>query len=228
MMWSLPSLAAYGLFTSSVLAASNFQPCPPLGPFFPVPPAEVIATSPLLKKAAKNLDAVFDKTSTGGGSHGGLDPSISFSVALFTASNANDDAAPFFHEYHYTNPALKKNGTGVHEIDSNSVYRLGDSSKLFTVWTVLTEVGDKIWNEPVVKFVPELARMARRFSEAQDAVDEVNWQEVTVGELASHLAGIGRDCTLLLLPLNSSKTDQGGRHNRCLEPQSGLCCHGLS
>jgi hypothetical protein len=28
----------------------------------------------------------------------------------------------------------------------------------------------------------------------QNATDEVSWDDVTIGELASHMAGIGRDC----------------------------------
>lgn len=67
---------------------------------------------------------------------------------------------------------------------------------MFTVWAILIEVGDRIWNEPVTRFVPELATAARTLDAKKDPVSYVDWEEVTVGQLASYMSGITRDCML--------------------------------
>jgi len=40
--------------------------------------------------------------------------------------------------------------------------------------------------------VPELA--AKSSAATNDTIGAVDWEQVTIGNLASHLGGIGRDC----------------------------------
>ena len=47
------------------------------------------------------------------------------------------------------------------------------------------------FNDPITKYVPELAAAAKH---EQNAVDSVDWESVTVGNLASQMSGAGRDC----------------------------------
>jgi CubicO group peptidase (beta-lactamase class C family) len=99
---------------------------------------------------------------------------------------------------------VKNSTLGVKNVDSHSQYRIGSISKLFTVYTFLIEAGDVKFNDPITKYVPELAAAARH---EQNAVDSVDWESVTVGNLASQMSGIGRDCesgfSILCSPLNS-------------------------
>ena len=78
------------------------------------------------------------------------------------------------------------------KIDSDTVYRLGSLTKIFTVYTWLAQDGDVKWNEPITKYVPELAQAADKAKD--DPVGNVAWDEVTVGSLAGQLSGAGRDC----------------------------------
>lgn len=60
---------------------------------------------------------------------------------------------------------------------------------MFTVWSLLLGDGGLILDEPVTEYLPELNRAAG------DDIERVAWDEVTVGQLASHMSGLARDCT---------------------------------
>lgn len=68
-------------------------------------------------------------------------------------------------------------------------------SKLLTTYLYLIEAGDTSFNDPITKYVPELAAyVANNAAElAADAVGVLNWDAITVGALASQLAGVPRD-----------------------------------
>lgn len=82
------------------------------------------------------------------------------------------------------------------QVDENTVFRIGSASKLWTVFTFLASAGEASLYDPVTKWVPELQTAAVG---ADDAVDFVRWEDVTIQELASHLSGVGRDCKFYLL-----------------------------
>jgi CubicO group peptidase (beta-lactamase class C family) len=69
---------------------------------------------------------------------------------------------------------------------------------------VLFLVEEGLWpfQEPVARFIPELGHAASELQwnprKWRDGIDYVQWGEVSMGELASHLAGIARDCGQLL------------------------------
>ena len=50
---------------------------------------------------------------------------------------------------------------------------------------------------PVTNYVPELSEYAesRAAVLSTDTIDTVNWTDITIGALASQLAGLGRDAT---------------------------------
>lgn len=194
-MVSRSSLLGFALFASHAL--SFFTPCPLLGPAFA--PYTLDTNSSILVKSLKNLTDQFDNLmQTGHDSHGDVSPNTtSFSVTLFStnAGTAADDA--FFWEYHWTAPSLKSSSSnGVKSVDANSIYRIGGLTEIFTIWSVLIEAGDSIWNEPVTKYVPELEAAASAAAGQKDPVDVVDWYSITVGQLASHMSGISRDCKL--------------------------------
>lgn len=51
--------------------------------------------------------------------------------------------------------------------------------------------------DPVTAWVPELASKSNE--SVRDAVRQVSWEDVTIGALASHQAGLDRDCKLSLM-----------------------------
>ncbi|KAG9254832.1 beta-lactamase/transpeptidase-like protein [Emericellopsis atlantica] len=84
---------------------------------------------------------------------------------------------------------------GVAEVNRSSVFRIASVSKVFSVWTFLAEVGDERFNDPITKYVPELVTTKNDSvsGTVYDDIDHVRWHEVTLGQLASQLAGIPRD-----------------------------------
>ncbi|KAH7304335.1 beta-lactamase/transpeptidase-like protein, partial [Stachybotrys elegans] len=80
-------------------------------------------------------------------------------------------------------------------INKDSVFRLASVSKVLSVWSFLIEVGDEHFNDPITRYVPELGAVSNISATGvvYDDIDQVRWNEVTLGQLASHLAGIPRD-----------------------------------
>jgi len=164
-----------------------FQNCPFVGPDFPKPTQ--LPTSGPLQFAFSNLtSSLAQLISTGNSSYGTLDASAnSFSIEVFSVQ----DPSALFQSHHTATDLATLNSTGVSSVDSNTVYRVGSLTKLLSVYTFLIEAGDVYFNQPVTRYVPELAALAINIS--KDAIDNVMWADVTLGELASHMADIGRD-----------------------------------
>ncbi|OJI97598.1 hypothetical protein ASPVEDRAFT_79301 [Aspergillus versicolor CBS 583.65] len=172
---------------ASVTSALSFTPCPLLGPAFP--PYTLDTDDKILNKALETLTHKFN-TQLGGnsGSHGETSPNTTFSVALFSANPGTAAEEPFFWEYHYAAPWLNKSTSGgARVVDKDSVYRIGGLTEVFTVWSLLLGDGGLILDEPVTEYLPELNRAAG------DDIERVAWDEVTVGQLASHMSGLARD-----------------------------------
>ncbi|KAM5464741.1 hypothetical protein MauCBS54593_006834 [Microsporum audouinii] len=169
----------------------SFTPCPLLGPAFPE--FTLDASSEILAPALKDLTETFDRLIfEGNGSHGEIYPNTtSFSLSLFSVNQGSARNQPFFFDYHYTAPPLKS-----HHVGKNSIYRIGGLTKIFTIWTILIEAGDRIWNNLVTEYIPELADAMNHQDAKQDPVSYVNWEVVTVGQLASHMAGISRGSSM--------------------------------
>lgn len=77
-------------------------------------------------------------------------------------------------------------------IKDDTVYRVGSISKLLFLYTFLVEAGHDYWHRPITDFVPELVEAADSCSAKADPLTCPDWDEITLGALASHLAGLGR------------------------------------
>ncbi|KAK6812578.1 hypothetical protein RU639_011752 [Aspergillus parasiticus] len=174
-------------------SVSSFTPCPLLGPAFPA--FTLDKNSSILTSALANLTGTFnEQNSKGSGSHGDTTPNTtSFSFSLFSANQGTASASPFFFDYHYTAPSLQNSSSQIRHVNRDSVYRIGGLTQIFTVWTSLVEAGDGIWHDPVTKYLPELAAITKTANAKQDPVRYVDWEDITVGQLASHMAGLPRD-----------------------------------
>lgn len=158
--------------------AHAIPPCPYNGPAFPKPTDFSSATM----QAA--LDAI-TTTFEGRDADAATNPALtSYSIQVFSA--AGDE--PIWERYH---SSQQLEAYGVSAVDGDSVYRIGSLTKIFTVYTFLVEAGDTHWNEPVTKWVPELADMAANYTE--DPLMNVDWDSITLGMLASQLSGVVRD-----------------------------------
>ncbi|KAL2148002.1 hypothetical protein VTI28DRAFT_58 [Corynascus sepedonium] len=163
-----------GLFRPLVLLGalaglSLGQDCPIYGPAYP----EV--DNPGSAAAFSAARAAFETEIKNGLASGQLDNTTSFVVQVFSRHSEKT-----LYE-HYHGPS----------VGPETLFRIASVSKLVSVYTTLIELGDKYWDEPVTKYVPELARLKVR-----NPVYDVDWSQVTLGDLASHMGGIPRDYAL--------------------------------
>ena len=191
---------AVGVFLSLSLLADAAAPkyCPPLGPVFP-PPSN-FGQNDAWSKVAKEISVMIEESLKAVQQDSSIVNvnSTSFSFEVFSARDSSSLLS-----YAYTAPTIKNATTGVRHVDKDTVFRIGSGSKLWTVLLLLKEMGDRVFSDPVGAYVPELLEAAEKFrhnkTAANDQANLVRWDEVTVGELASHMAGITRDCMIALL-----------------------------
>ena len=173
------------LFISIQLLTSTAVPnCPIISPEFPSP--QHLSTNPTFRAALQNLTNIFNYIDS---SNTTSAQAFSYSVQVFSTNKT----FPILFEHHHTAQNLPSfNSTSVKRVGANTVYQLGSVTKVFTVLAFLAEVGDMHLNEPITKFIPELA--TNRSKAELDAVRYVNWDGVTIGGLASQMTGAGRVC----------------------------------
>jgi len=168
-------------FWAFFVRPSQGQNCPILGPAYPavVNPA----SSPVLQQAKTACDEALALALSTGAVPGANE--TSFSIRIFS-SHVEE---PIYEYYHTA-------GKTQHEVGPETLYRIGSISKLVTVYAILAKLSDRYWDEPVTKYVKELAAAATTGGNHGNAIDHVQWSEVTLGDLASQMSGIGRDCKL--------------------------------
>ncbi|KAF2967417.1 hypothetical protein GQX73_g6160 [Xylaria multiplex] len=157
--------------------------CPFPGAAFPKPTN--LATSQTFQAVLKNLTAAFQTYDT---TESNNPNGTSWSLQVFSASS--DEA--LWEHYHTAKNLLDQSSDFA--VGPDTVYRLGSLTKIFTIMTFIAEAGDTRWNDPVTKYVPELQLLAARAQ--SDPVMNTDWSSVTIGALASHMAGIMRDYAL--------------------------------
>jgi CubicO group peptidase (beta-lactamase class C family) len=178
---SLPVALCSSLFFS--YAHAEFTPCPLLGPRFPAPKS--FASSPVFQNGLKELtESLNSYIASQNGDFGLITPNTtSFSIALFSAEES-DSPDPYFYEYHHTAPAHGNN-----KVNANTTYHIGDMTTLFTTWLFLINAGEATWDTPVTKYVPELDGST---TSTHDSLSTIEWNKITLGDLAANLGGIGR------------------------------------
>lgn len=183
MRLSLPALALF----APVSAASL---CPLLGPSWPaaVNLTRDATVSAALQNITTNLQAAVDAGNFSGDS---------LSIQIFDKKDS-DALLKFFSTGQSINTTI-----GVSEVDENTVFRIGSTSKLFTVLLLLIKSEFHIFDERVSNYIPEIQRAEFELhwnaTKRDNGIDFLKWNEVTVGELATHLAGLPRDCTCVVL-----------------------------
>lgn len=181
-----PLLALLGQAT--VVLSANY--CPVFqGPEFP--PPRNLHNHPVWQQAMDNITALWawldsDVNGTTGAKN------YSYSVQLWSAI---PDTPPILWErFHTADDVAAGNYPGVKKVDGDTVYRLGSVTKVYTVLTWLAAVGDEQWNEPVTRYVPEIREWVERNKESKNEVYQADWEDVSIGSLATQLTGTIRDC----------------------------------
>ncbi|KAJ5350656.1 Beta-lactamase-related protein [Penicillium brevicompactum] len=160
--------------------AQSTPDCPILGAAYPAPralskdPTFLAAT----QKISTRLNTAIDNENLS---------SVSFALQIFS-SHESDPAYGFY----LTDDLIKNGNVGVTEVDENTIFRIGSISKLWTMFLYMTFGGIRYFYEPVSKYVPEL-RVNQSLAQSTNTIDYIQWDSVTIGELASHQAGVLRD-----------------------------------
>jgi CubicO group peptidase (beta-lactamase class C family) len=184
-MWDSRLVSFLLLFSLLHAAAHGAPDCPILGPAFQKPKNP--SANAAVKAAVANLTTLFDGKATGSGVPA---TNLSWSIEIWSAK----EPGLIFSHYHTQTNLNTLNNTGVDKVDTNTVYRLGSLTKIFSVLTWLIEDGDMKWRAPITAYVPELSVIQAQ--QAKDAVQSINWDEITIGALMSQMSGVPRDCEL--------------------------------
>ena len=176
------------LNASRTVANLNQNNCPLLGPAFPQPRGvDVEAFRPYADEVTRTIE----DTLAGRGNPDWLvtNTSSSFSVALWTTSSNES-----LYEHHFEGSEIR--GDGHEFLNNDTLYRIGSISKVFPVYAWLAAIGEAHLDEPITKFVPELAELDHQRGEnaTSNDVDDIRWSDVTPRSLASQMSGIPRDC----------------------------------
>lgn len=184
------------LYLALIGNVASEQYCPLLGAAFPAP--KHLSKSKVFKRAKHKISSAIDEAICEAKTSKTpiFDPdTTSISLEVFSPH----EKPPLLY-YSYTSPATKNAKRGVRKVNRNTIFRIGSCSKLWTVYLFLIKMGDERFNEPVANYVPEIRIAAENIKSnataRSEGVNVVRWDEVTVGELASQLAGLTRDCTI--------------------------------
>ncbi|KAK5996694.1 Beta-lactamase-like protein sdnR [Cladobotryum mycophilum] len=181
----IPTLLALTALISTSAAKTDQKL---LGPSFELPTN--IPSNQAVKDAVANITNSLNQAIRTGNSPFGRFNSSTTSFSLTVVSQS--DADPIV-DFHHTSGGLNVSAGSTTKVTADSIYRIGSVSKLFTVYALLLNNGIEHWNHPVTDYVPELRDAAKHTPPGTSAIDHVQWDQVTVGALASQLTGIGRD-----------------------------------
>lgn len=156
----LPQL--FPFLTTPIASASI---CPFLGPVFPAAKS-LSAESAIFTTLRSTIESAITSGNT---SHGPVNANDTYSIQIFSTS---DKGVPLL-DFHHRGTDVQGNST----VNGNSIYRIASTTKLLTVYLLLLQAGDGIFNDPVVKHVPELEGKGE-------------WDDITVGALAGYMGGI--------------------------------------
>lgn len=162
------------LSLTAVQAAKNCYPTTPI-----VPPPRNLSTSPIFKQATQNLTKTYDNITSGYYAVPWPVQNVSFSVAV-VALDQHDPHVPVW-EYHHL---AEGNGKGTKVLDRESQWLIGSITKAVTDYLMLKSGIDI--HKSVVEYLPQL-----RDAELKSTT---RWEDVTLGMLGSHMAGVTADC----------------------------------
>ncbi|KAF6805469.1 beta-lactamase [Colletotrichum sojae] len=103
-----------------------------------------------------------------------------FAVDVFSAAT-NKSLYNYYHA-----GEVGKAGLTSGELNDGTIGRAGSVSKLFTTYAIIATAGIEVLSHPVTMHIPELLS-----NETEDTFGRIQWDEITVGALASHHAGAG-------------------------------------
>ena len=180
--------ASLFLLGSHVAIAHASAHCPLLG--VTLPPLQHPSNDAIIQAAAANITTQLQQLLAAGGYSDGK--TTSMSVNGFSIQ----DTESLFHFDHTADISINAT-VGTTNVDGDTIFRIGSVSKLMPVYLFLIKQGFVHFNDPITNYIPELAAAVQAQGQNgtgdDGAFDHVQWDEVTIGALASQSSGIGRD-----------------------------------
>lgn len=155
------------------------EECPLLGPVFPSD-FDLVDTDAFAKAKSSFPDLINTLFESGK-----LNGSISsFAVDVYSAvTNAS-----IYSYFHQATKPISNETFPARGINDGTIFRIGSVSKLYTVYAILAHAGGmEVFDHPVTQYLPELAGNPR-----DNPLQKIVWEDVTVGTLSSHMAGLGQ------------------------------------
>lgn len=130
----------------SLVHALPTEECPLLGPTYPVN-FDLTKTDAFLN-ATEQFPQVIDQLFAAGAL---VRANSSFTIDVYsTITNTSI--------YSYSNDAeILHSALTTGTLDENTIFRIGSVSKIFTVYAILAKAGYNVLEDPVTKYLPELA-----------------------------------------------------------------------
>ncbi|KAI9651805.1 MAG: hypothetical protein M1831_007587 [Alyxoria varia] len=194
LLWRILVLAPISTTFFSTLAGAAQIACPLLGPDYPKPTQ--LSSCPSLPDVRDTVTSLLDKAF-----ETKKFKSSAIAVQAFSACSA--ESKPLFEYYQAGNKALNTSA-GVSQIDGDTVFPVASISKLFTVYSHLVQDGDLHFNFAVTDYVPELKQLSHQ------AFNGIDFEDITVGALASQLSGLTRDLGAAEVPGTQSQLIERG------------------
>ena len=170
------TLGAVALLAAADVA--NAVVCAPLGAVLPAP--KKLCSNSIIEKAGKALIAKLESDIKN------TYQSYNGSAMSIAVKSIYEDDLMF--NWHYT--PKQYSGYGTKKVDENTIYRVGSLSKVIPALLALQ--ADQVdFESSVTKYIPEL----KNFQKNTRSVLSVDWSDITVKALASHLSGIADDST---------------------------------
>ncbi|OTA98747.1 hypothetical protein M426DRAFT_325739 [Hypoxylon sp. CI-4A] len=157
-------------------SATKNSHCPPLGPVLPAPTSP--SSHPAVKSAVSGFQEIFN----------GFTSAFN-NTAVSIGLKSLHETTPIV-DVHYTPPVLDPRGASA--INASTIYRIGSVSKVFTVLAALKTSGVRM-DDPITKYLPRLRELNEQQNGSRDQITTVDWDDITLQALASHMGGIGSD-----------------------------------
>ncbi|KAL8365368.1 hypothetical protein RB595_004257 [Gaeumannomyces hyphopodioides] len=177
--------------------------CPAFGAVLPAPQSP--GTHAAVAAAKAGVKAFLDQLTAGYNSS-------SLSVAVKSIHESGN-----LFEYHYTPPNLDPKG--VRKVDGDAVYRIASVSKILPVMALLLLDGVRL-EDPVTKYLPDLNKLNEQPA-VKDELTTVDWDDITLEALASHMAGISPEYSFDLVEFPTLNPEDLGLPARSPEPLPG-------
>lgn len=160
------------------------------GPAYPAP-QDISSDSSRVGASWKNVTATLDQTLKGGGLGklaSAMLKNTTFSMGMFSVHDK--DASSL--QYHHTAPSTLNGTYGTKSVDADSIYRVASISKLITTYAGMVELHENDWNTPLTEIYPTFKDFVEKTAVDFDATRDIEWDKITVGDIAAHLGGIPR------------------------------------